>query len=77
MTGRCDFNVAPSVAWAIHKSIPGAELAVFEKSGHRLFCEEPDAFLTHVGGFLSKGPPAGIGAAHASTNVVPRASSRP
>jgi len=54
VTGRCDFNVAPSVAWAIHKAIPGAELAVFEKSGHLPFCEEPDSFLTRVEAFLSK-----------------------
>jgi len=54
VTGRYDFNVAPSVAWAIHKAIPGSELAVFEKSGHLPFCEEPGAFLTRVETFLSK-----------------------
>jgi proline iminopeptidase len=54
VTGRYDFNVAPSVAWAIHRAIPGSELAVFEKSGHLPFCEEPGAFLTRVGAFLSK-----------------------
>jgi proline iminopeptidase len=54
VTGRYDFNVAPSVAWAIHKAIPGSELAVFEKSGHLPFCEERDAFLKRVEAFLSK-----------------------
>ena len=54
VTGRYDFNVAPSVAWAIHKAIPGSELAVFEKSGHLPFCEEGDAFLKRVEAFLSK-----------------------
>ena len=54
VTGRYDFNVAPSVAWAIHKAIPGSELAVFEKSGHLPFCEERDAFLARVEAFLSK-----------------------
>jgi proline iminopeptidase len=54
VTGRYDFNVAPSVAWAIHRAIPGSELAVFEKSGHLPFCEEPEAFLARVGAFLSK-----------------------
>ena len=54
VTGRYDFNVAPSVAWAIHKAIPGSELAIFEKSGHLPFCEEPDAFLKRVEAFLSK-----------------------
>jgi proline iminopeptidase len=53
-TGRYDFNVAPSVAWAIHNSIPRSELAIFEKSGHLPFCEEADAFLKRVEAFLSK-----------------------
>ena len=53
-TGRYDFNVAPSVAWGIHRAIPGSELAVFEKSGHLPFCEESDAFVSRVETFLSK-----------------------
>ena len=52
VTGRYDFNVAPSVAWAIHNAIPGSELAIFEKSGHLPFCEESDAFLKRVEAFL-------------------------
>src|SRR4029453_13129430 len=32
VTGRYDFNSAPSVAYAIHKAIPGSDYAVFEKS---------------------------------------------
>jgi proline iminopeptidase len=54
VTGRYDFNVAPSVAWGIHRAIPGSELAVFEKSGHLPFCEEVDGFVTRVQGFLAK-----------------------
>lgn len=54
VTGRYDFNVAPSVAWGIHKAIPGSELAVFEQSGHLPFCEEEDAFLKRLEAFLSK-----------------------
>ncbi len=54
VTGRYDFNVAPSVAWAIHKAITGSELAVFEKSGHLPFCEEVDGFVSRVNGFLAK-----------------------
>jgi proline iminopeptidase len=54
VTGRYDFNVAPSVAFAIHKAVPGSQFAVFDKSGHLPFCEEPDAFLTRVEAFLSK-----------------------
>ena len=53
-TGRFDFNVAPSVAWAIHRAIPRSEMAVFEKSGHLPFCEEPAAFLSRFEAFLSK-----------------------
>ncbi len=54
VTGRYDFNVAPSVAWAIHRAIPGSELAVFEKSGHLPFCEESEAFVSRVEAFLSR-----------------------
>ena len=58
VTGRYDFNVAPSVAWAIHQKIPGSELAVFEKSGHLPFVEEEDAFVARLTAFLA-GPAAG------------------
>jgi proline iminopeptidase len=54
VTGRYDFNVAPSVAWSIHKAISGSELAVFEKSGHLPFCEEVDDFVARVQAFLAK-----------------------
>jgi pimeloyl-ACP methyl ester carboxylesterase len=48
VTGRYDFNVAPSVAWSIHKAISGSEFSVFEKSGHLPFCEEVDDFVARV-----------------------------
>ena len=48
VTGRYDFNVAPSVAWAIHKAIPGSEFAVFEKSGHFASLESRLASGFHV-----------------------------
>lgn len=54
VTGRYDFNVAPSVSWAIHKAIPGSEFVVFEKSGHLPYCEESEGFAARVGAFLSK-----------------------
>jgi proline iminopeptidase len=54
VTGRYDFNVAPSVAWAIHRAIPGSEFAVFEKSGHLPYCEESAAFAARVEAFLGK-----------------------
>jgi len=57
VTGRYDFNVAPSVAWAIHRAIPGSELAIFEKSGHLPQVEEEDAFVARLTAFLAT-PPA-------------------
>jgi proline iminopeptidase len=54
ITGRYDFNVAPSVAWGIHRAVPGSEFAVFEHSGHLPFCEEADEFVTRVGAFLDR-----------------------
>jgi proline iminopeptidase len=54
VTGRYDFNVAPSVAWAIHHAIPGSELAIFEKSGHLPQCEESAGFAERLETFLSK-----------------------
>jgi proline iminopeptidase len=52
ITGRYDVNVAPSVAWKIHKAIPGSQFVIFEKSGHIPYFEEPDAFGRAVEGFL-------------------------
>jgi len=54
ITGRFDFNVAPSVAWSIHRAIPGSELAVFEKSGHLPYCDESAAFVSRLEEFLTK-----------------------
>lgn len=54
VTGRYDFNVAPSVAWAIHQGIPGSEFAVFEKSGHLPQVEEEDAFVARLQEFLAR-----------------------
>ena len=54
VTGRYDFNVAPSVAWGIHRGIPGSELAVFEKSGHLPQVEEEDAFVARLTEFLTR-----------------------
>jgi proline iminopeptidase len=52
LTGRYDMNVAPSTAWKIHKAIPGSQWAVFERSGHLPYFEEPAAFLKTVEAFL-------------------------
>lgn len=52
-TGRYDFNVAPSVAYRIHKSIPGSRYVVFERSGHMPFIEEPEVFRKALEEFLA------------------------
>lgn len=54
ITGRYDMNVAPSVAYKIHQAIPGSQFAVFEKSGHLPFFEEPDKFVQVMEDFLAK-----------------------
>lgn len=50
--GRFDANVAPTVAYAISRAIPGATLVYFEQSGHTPFEEEPDRFELVVEHFL-------------------------
>ena len=52
MTGRYDMNVAPVVAYKIHKAIPGSQFVVFDQSGHLPFYEEPDKFVQSVESFL-------------------------
>jgi len=52
VTGRHDMNVAPLVAYRIHRDISGSTFAVFERSGHLPFYEEPDLFVRVVHEFL-------------------------
>jgi proline iminopeptidase len=52
MTGRFDMNVAPSVAYTIHKAISGSRFVVFEQSGHMPFYEEQESFVQMVNEFL-------------------------
>lgn len=54
ISGRYDMNVAPLVAYRIHKNIPGSRFVVFEKSSHLPFTEEPEAFARTVEEFLGK-----------------------
>jgi proline iminopeptidase len=53
VTGRYDINVAPSVAYKIHRAIPGSRFLVFEKSGHLPFFEESDGFASALEEFLA------------------------
>jgi proline iminopeptidase len=54
--GRFDMNVAPVVAYKIHREIPGSQFVVFEKSGHMPFFEQPGKFVSVVNAFLSGAP---------------------
>jgi proline iminopeptidase len=56
ITGRFDMNVAPVFAYQVYRAIPGAQFAVFERSGHLPFAEEPYAFAGRVESFLSAIP---------------------
>ena len=52
LTGRFDVNVAPLTAWRMYKAIPGAQIHIFEHSGHLPSYEEPEAYLTTLDKFL-------------------------
>jgi proline iminopeptidase len=54
ITGRYDLNVAPLTAWRMYKSIPGAKLVVFARSGHLPSYEEPDKYVEVVNAFLAE-----------------------
>jgi proline iminopeptidase len=54
LTGRHDRVCSAKAAEAIANGVPGAELAVFEHSGHMTFVEEHDAYLDAVEGFLTR-----------------------
>jgi proline iminopeptidase len=54
MVGRHDRTTSPAAAEAMATGIPGAELFVFEDSGHMTFLEDNAGYLTAVGGFLGR-----------------------
>lgn len=54
LTGRFDMNVAPITAWRMSHAIPGAQLHIFEHSGHLPSFEEPEDYLKHVAEFLAQ-----------------------
>jgi len=53
VVGRHDWITPPLFAEALVRSIPGARLEVFERSGHNPFVEEPRRFARVVGEFLA------------------------
>jgi pimeloyl-ACP methyl ester carboxylesterase len=52
LVGRHDFICSTVQAQIIHEGIRGSKLAVFEKSGHLPWLEEPDLFFSTVTNFL-------------------------
>jgi proline iminopeptidase len=60
--GRWDRVTPPAIALEIHSRLPNAELAVFERSAHRPWAEEPDAWFSTVTRFLTtRSDPGGRG----------------
>lgn len=54
VVGREDFICPPSQAAIMRDGIPGAEMVVFERSGHFPFVEESDAFFRGVRDWLGR-----------------------
>lgn len=54
-TGRWDRVTPPAIAYEIHARLPNSKLAVFERSAHRPWAEEPDAWFVVVDDFLRGG----------------------
>lgn len=54
--GRHDWITAPEFSAEIAERIPGAELRMFENSGHNVHADEYDAFIDVVRGWLTYPP---------------------
>ncbi len=52
-TGRWDRLTSPAIAQRAANAIPGATMLVFERSAHRPWVEEPDAYFRAVGDFFT------------------------
>lgn len=52
--GRHDWVTPPEQSERSHALIPGAELVIFEMSGHYPFVEEQDGYLSAVADFVSR-----------------------
>lgn len=53
LAGRHDLFCSPQQLTRIARRIPGADLVVFEHSGHFMWLEEPDRFFALVGDWLA------------------------
>ena len=58
MCGRYYPQYPPACSEELARHIKGAELIIFERSGHYPFIEEPEAFSSAVTTFLSTGTTA-------------------
>lgn len=56
LAGRHDGLTLPRVAFEQTRRLPRARLHVFERSGHRPWCEEPDAYVDVLTAFLASLP---------------------
>lgn len=57
LVGRDDFITPVAQAERLARGIPGAELVVFERSGHLPYVEEPAAFAAAVRAWLARSAP--------------------
>ena len=54
LAGRADRTCSVAAAEEIAAGVPGAQLVVFERSGHMTFVEENAAYLRTVADFLGR-----------------------
>lgn len=54
VAGRHDWICPPEFSEEIARAIPGADLRIFENSGHAIRTDEPEALLDAIAGFLAK-----------------------
>lgn len=54
LVGRDDYITPPNKSQDIQHHIPGAELKIFERSGHMPHLEEPEAFFATIRDFVSR-----------------------
>lgn len=71
LAGRHDRTCQPEAAELMAAGIPGAELRIFEESGHMTFVEETDAYLETVRDFLERHLAEDEPGESASTDVAP------
>jgi proline iminopeptidase len=57
LAGRTDRTCSVEAAMAISRGIPGADLQIFEHSGHMTFVEENERYLTVVSEFIQRRDP--------------------